>query len=68
MSNRKKLRRTPPLSMLIRSQDGARLPGGCHTCDAFQTVRADAYGANVHSITVHHDDWCPTLSALRCCQ
>lgn len=60
MSNRKKLRRTKPASMLIRAHDGVRIPGGCDTCNAYQSIRADAHGANVHAITVHHDDWCPT--------
>lgn len=61
MSNRRKLRPTNRASMLIRSQDGARIPGGCDTCDAYQVVHADAYGPNLHSISVHHDDWCPFL-------
>lgn len=56
MSNRKKLRRTKPASMLIRAHDGVRIPGGCDTCNAYQSIRADAHGANVHAITVHHDE------------
>lgn len=64
MSNRKKLRRTPALSMLIRANDGARIPGGCDTCDAYQTVHADAYGPNLHRIAVHHDGWCPTYKRM----
>ncbi|MEU3112671.1 hypothetical protein ABZ652_01155 [Micromonospora chalcea] len=65
MSNRKKLRPTPALSLLIRANDGAQISGGCPTCNAYQTVRADAYGPNVHAVTVHHDDWCPTYRVLQ---
>lgn len=43
--------------------DGARVPGGCDTCDAFQT--AEPSGAGVWLVTVHHDDWCPTLAAMQ---
>lgn len=41
--------------------DGKRIPGGCETCDAFQT--AESVSAGVWKITVHHDEWCPTLAA-----
>lgn len=60
---------TPPgrpsrVSDLIASMDGARLPGGCDCCNAYQTIRAHAFGSqNIHMITVHHDDWCPVLAA-----
>ena len=37
------------------------IPGGCDQCDAYQTVVTVAPG--VHSLTVHHDDWCPFLRA-----
>ncbi len=63
MSNRRKLPATNPASMLIRAQDGARIPGGCDHCDAYQTITADKWGPNAHGITVHHDDWCPWLNA-----
>jgi hypothetical protein len=39
------------------------IPGGCDACDAYQTVEAVAPG--VHSLTVHHDDWCPFLRARK---
>ncbi|WP_446218804.1 hypothetical protein [Micromonospora sp. IBHARD004] len=65
MSNRKKLRRTSPVSMLFRSQDGARIPGGCDTCNAYQVLQADHHGPNLHCISVHHDDWCPTYNAMK---
>ncbi|MCT2282370.1 hypothetical protein M3G91_32710 [Micromonospora chalcea] len=69
MSNRKKLRptkprRTAPAATLIRSLNGARIPGGCHTCDAYQTIHADAHGPGLHRIAVHHDDWCPTYGHI----
>lgn len=39
--------------------DGARIPGGCDQCDAYQTVRAEAPGVWV--IDVFHDEGCPVL-------
>lgn len=42
--------------------DGKRIPGGCDTCDAYQTI--DAVEAGVWKISVHHDEWCPTLAAI----
>lgn len=63
MSNRRRLKPTNPASMAIRRMDGARIPGGCDHCDAYQVVRADYWGANLHSIEVRHDDWCPWLAA-----
>ena len=69
MSNRKKLKRKPPAAnpatALIRAHNGAHIPGGCHTCNAYQEIRADHYGPNLHSIAIHHDDWCPTYQRMR---
>lgn len=59
MSNRRKLKPTNPASLLIRRQDGARIPGGCQHCDAYQVVHADFFGPDLHRLSVHHDDWCP---------
>ena len=42
--------------------DGARIPGGCGHCDAYQAVAAVAAG--VWTLAVHHDDDCPFLAAL----
>ncbi|HEY5161109.1 MAG TPA: hypothetical protein VII83_08600 [Gaiellaceae bacterium] len=42
--------------------DGKRIPGGCDTCNAYQTVEPIAAG--VWKTTVHHDEWCPTLAAI----
>lgn len=66
MSNRRRLRQPPPSqpgSALLAALDGAEIAGGCDGCDAYQKVRAHAYGANVHMISVHHDDGCPWLAA-----
>lgn len=41
--------------------DGERIPGGCDSCDAFQTVEAERAG--VWHLTVHHDPECPLLKA-----
>ena len=42
---------------------GEQIPGGCDTCDAFQTIETLTPG--VHVIHVNHDDWCPTLRAMK---
>ena len=53
-----------PVSAMIAALDGARIPGGCGYCDAYQVVQAAAYGhANIHVIHVYHDDWCPKHGA-----
>lgn len=41
---------------LLGPLDGARIPGGCDHCDAYQTVNPTTAG--VWKITVHHDDDC----------
>jgi hypothetical protein len=46
---------------LLGPLDGARIPGGCDRCDAYQPVEATLAG--VWKITVHHDDWCPWVAA-----
>jgi hypothetical protein len=61
VSNRRKLKRTNPISQEIRSLDGARIRGGCDNCDAYQEVQADHYAPDVHRVVVYHDDWCPVL-------
>jgi len=40
--------------------DGKRIPGGCDSCDAYQSVVPKAAGMYV--IQVHHDEWCPFLN------
>lgn len=50
------------LAELFGPLDGARIPGGCDDCDAYQIVEPASPG--VWSIGVHHDDWCPTLRRL----
>ena len=40
-----------------------RIPGGCDSCDAYQTV--GALSSEVLGLTVHHDDWCPVLRATK---
>lgn len=47
------------IARILGPLDGARIPGGCDHCDAYQTTAPVARG--VWTITVHHDDWCPTL-------
>ena len=65
MSNRRKLRPQHPASARIAALDGARIPGGCDSCDAEQVVQAHARGADIHMITIRHDDGCPRLAAMK---
>lgn len=63
--NRQRRRDLPPsnpVSQSVRRQDGATILGGCDRCDAYQVVGADHYGANLHRIAIHHDEWCPVLA------
>ena len=64
MSARPK-RKRPPLGdvllPILGPLDGARIPGGCDECDAYQTV--SVVEAGVWSCTVHHDEGCPCPAA-----
>lgn len=46
---------------LLGPLDGAKIPGGCDQCDAYQTTAL--VDASVWEITVHHDPGCPILAA-----
>jgi hypothetical protein len=48
------------LSGYLGPLEGARIPGGCEYCDAYQTVEPIQSGAWI--INVHHDDWCPWVT------
>jgi hypothetical protein len=48
-----------PVTAFLAALDGARIPGGCDHCDAYQAVQAHAGGTRVHLIRVYHDDDCP---------
>lgn len=52
----------PAMVDLLGPLDGARIPGGCDTCNAYQTAQAITEG--VWTVTVHHDATCPTLQAM----
>jgi hypothetical protein len=67
MSNARPFRRRlsptqDAIAQILGPLDGARVPGGCEVCNAYQTVQPDAPG--VWMIRVHHDDWCPQLARL----
>lgn len=51
------------LEDLFNQIEDEPIPGGCDQCDAYQTVVTLSPG--VHSLTVHHDDWCPALRAMK---
>lgn len=59
MSNGRAFRRR--LVDMLGPLDGARVPGGCDSCDAYQTVGPLAEG--VWQVAVHHDDDCPWFTA-----
>lgn len=63
MSNRRELPPQNPASAMIAAMDGARVPGGCDYCDAYQVVRAMQGHPNLHTVSVCHDDWCPWWQA-----
>jgi hypothetical protein len=42
-------------------RDG-RIPGGCPDCNAYQTLRRVA--PRIYSLTIHHDDTCPSFLAM----
>jgi hypothetical protein len=66
MSNRRKLRQPAPdhpVSDFLASIDGARIPGGCDVCDAYQVIQARAGHRDVHLIKVFHDNDCPVLAS-----
>ncbi len=60
MSNARAFRRR--LTNMLGPLDGARVPGGCDACDAYQTVKPITAG--VWNIGVHHDHDCPWLAAV----
>jgi hypothetical protein len=65
MSNRRRIRPQHPASATLAALDGQQIRGGCDHCDAVQEIRANADGADLHKITVHHDSWCPWWQARR---
>ncbi|MGH9106789.1 MAG: hypothetical protein ACRDZX_13340 [Acidimicrobiales bacterium] len=54
--------RTDPITSLLGPLDGARIPGGCGHCSAYQTVQPLAAG--VWNVTVHHDVDCPVYARI----
>ncbi len=60
MSNGRPFRRSHrSMGDLFSQVEDQPIPGGCDACNAFQTVTTIDTG--IHSLTVHHDDWCPLL-------
>ncbi len=60
MTARVKRKRHPARDVLLPilgPLDGARIPGGCDHCDAFQTTAQ--VQPMIWTMTVHHDDACP---------
>ncbi len=69
MSNRRRRLNPRPgrdvnaLNRWAASIDGARIPGGCDDCHAYQTVHPVETG--VTRIAIHHDEWCPTYQRMQ---
>jgi hypothetical protein len=45
------------------SLDGAKIPGGCEDCDAYQTLHVIDRGLT--RLNIHHDDWCATYRRMQ---
>lgn len=60
MSNARSFRRQ--LTDVFGALDGARIPGGCDHCEAYQTVAP--ISAGIWNIHVMHDADCPWLAAV----
>jgi hypothetical protein len=56
-------RHVDPLVNIFGPLDGERVPGGCDSCNAYQTVRAEVPGVWV--VDVFHDDDCPVLLKMK---
>jgi hypothetical protein len=63
MTNPRKTRPQHPATATIAPLDGAKIPGGCAHCDAYQIITAHAYGPDIHRITIYHDRRCPWFQA-----
>lgn len=50
---------------VIAALAGHRVPGGCQSCDAYQTVENDPALPGVNHFLVHHHDGCPVLARKR---
>jgi hypothetical protein len=61
MGNSRSFRRR--LVDMLSPLDGARIPGGCPDCDAYQTTQP--VSAGVWMIHVHHDNRCPSFTQRR---
>lgn len=47
------------LDQLVADLAGQRVPGGCESCDSWQTLD-EHHG--IFRVRVHHDDGCPVLA------
>lgn len=50
----------PSFANVLGPRDGEKIPGGCPSCDAYQTF--EPITAGVWSLLVHHDEGCPVLA------
>lgn len=55
-----------PVVNLLGPLEGARIPGGCESCDAYQTV--EPIEAGVWLVNICHDDACPVLARMENCR
>lgn len=53
-----------PLADALTPLVGARIPGGCPDCDAYQTVHPDNDHPAIWHMTIHHDNTCPDLARI----
>lgn len=52
-----------PIVNILGPLDGDQLPGGCDSCEAYETVEPSTAG--VWKLVIHHDDACPVLARVR---
>lgn len=54
-----------PIGDILRSLAGARIPGGCEHCHAYQVIPPGGLlTPGVHHVQVRHDDDCPALARM----
>lgn len=65
MAKKKRGKPTPAkaINEFMSANDGAKIPGGCEHCDAYQIINANVQGyGGIHELQIFHDDWCPMVN------
>jgi hypothetical protein len=51
------------MGVLAGMPERSQTPGGCDRCNAYTITERDPRNDLMALMTVHHDDWCPSLKA-----